>query len=128
MTCRRYPVLNNKTNIHNSDLRALIKGAVDYKNAHRLVREVGVQYTKSKMCKGEAWGDEHRLVVLHVPRDFCGHGGCRDQLAQVIEHEIDHAAFNLDHNKMEHKGAWWMLDVNWAADLTLRTSYQHGAR
>jgi hypothetical protein len=124
----RYPKLNNNTKIVNADLRALVKAAIDHKQARGLVEEIGFQYTKAKSCRGEAWGDDVRLIAVYVPRDFCGHGGCRDQLAQVIEHEIDHAAFNLDHNKMEHKGNWWMLDVNWADSIELRTSYRHGER
>lgn len=106
--------LENFTDFDEKDLRRVILAAVKAKKAPLLkLKRVTVRYdARPKVTEIDACAWPKRgWMMFWLPRSFCGSGGCLDQFSQILEHELDHLAFGLDHDIMPD---WWTLKVLWA--------------
>ncbi len=104
----------NETSLPTAKLKLFLKAALKHKGAK--LNTARFTYGTTESVNGEASGLRKKSITIFIPRNFCAKGGCKTQLAQIIEHEIDHAFYGLDHHNMPD---WWTLPVLWSEKLSL---------
>lgn len=112
----------NKTPFSTKELYYIYRLALKKKKCKRKHRQRIKEVTiiASRLLQITGWVDleSGRLRIL-LPKGFRGGRGDVDQLAAILEHEIDHICHLKEHSDMEFNGHWWKLPCAWAGRLLL---------
>lgn len=118
--------IENLTGYLDADIKALVWATLRAKKAnYRKISKVIVY--RGRSASPTAW-------VLMTAKELCVRLASKRkphekrQLAQLLDHEIEHLCFDKNHQDMPFNGDWWLVPVPWAHKLPLRLNTSSRSR
>jgi hypothetical protein len=109
------PKIVNNSTLRLDDIKRFVETAIRSKGAEGLVTTIEFRQTKREECGGWAYTGP-KLILIELCEKFEGDPHHIFEMAQILEHEIDHI-LGLEHKDMIE---WFDLTPTWHQGLQLR--------